>query len=159
VALVLLAACIPTLGPSLRPIEPVEPTELQWARVLPPMIAAADGVTVSTIVKLEQDWTYDSHCGIIAAIMHRCDSPATYQLTLSNGLRLWTWTQGDFGLHVGERATFVWTYQWVTRRFECEERSGMSSQGCLTDKLETITDDLDVLPAEDFARAASLKLR
>ena len=158
VALVLLAACIPSIGPSLRPIEPVEPTDLQWARVLPQMIAAADGVTVSTIVRLEPDWTYDSHCGIIAAILHRCDSPATYKLTLANGLQLWTWTQGDFGLHVGEQAVFVWTYQYVTRRFECEERGGMTSQACLSDRLATVTDDLDVLPAEDFARVAAMKL-
>jgi hypothetical protein len=123
------------------------------------MIAAADGVTVSTIVKLEQDWTYDSHCGIIAAIMHRCDSPATYQLTLANGLHLWTWTQGDFGLHVGEQAVFVWSYRAVTRQFECEERGAMTSQGCQTDRLPTLTDNLDVLPAGDFARAAALKLR
>ena len=36
--------------------------------------------------------------------------------------------------------------------------AGMTSQACLSDRLATVTDDLNVLPAEDFARVAAMKL-
>jgi len=154
-----LADCLPSVGPSLRPIDPVEPTELQWARVMPALIAQADGVTVATITKIEEDWTYDRHCGLIAAILHQCDAPTTEKITLDGNRNLWTWTQGDFGLHVGERAVFVWTYVWATETFQCEERAGMTSQTCPTDKLPALTSDLDVLPVADSARVDSLRHR
>jgi len=153
-----LAACLPSVGPSLRPIDPVEPSPLQWERVMPRLVADADGVTVATITKIEDDWTYDAHCGIISQVMHRCgDLSTTEKLTLNTGQQLWTWTYGDFGLHKGERALFVWHYVLAARIFECQEHGAMTSQGCMSDRLPSLTEDLDVLPVADSARVAELR--
>src|SRR5690242_21311331 len=122
IALLGFSSCLPSAGPSRRPIEPVEPTVAEWSSSIPGIVAAADGVTVATITKIEDDWTYDAHCGIISQVMHRCgDLSTTEKLTLNTGQQLWTWTYGDFGLHKGERALFVWHYVLAARIFECQE--------------------------------------
>src|SRR5690242_13988965 len=93
IALLGFSSCLPSAGPSRRPIEPVEPTVAEWSSSIPGIVAAADGVTVASITKIEDDWTYDAHCGILAALLGACTGQTfTQKITLSNKLTLWTWT-------------------------------------------------------------------
>ena len=149
-------------APELVPVPPQEPTDIQWAKVLPDRIAKADGVSVATIAKMEADWTYDDPCGIIAQIAHRCDGTVTYRLRLEPGSQyVWAFTPayGSFGLFEGERAIFIWRKVAAYRYKSCREQQGLTRAACMADVIPALTDDLDVLPLADSSRVATLRAR
>ena len=158
--ILLLISCLPDPTPELVPVPPQEPTALQWARVMPERITQADGTSVATIDKLEQDWLYDDICGIVQKMVHRCEGTVTYRLHLMPiDKTLWTFTSpnGRFGLYVGERAVFVWRKVVAFEYKKCREQEGMTSTTCPADVVPALTDDLDVLPVSDSARVDSIR--
>ena len=162
-SILLVASCVSCINgpaPKLVPVPPQEPTELAWTNELPQRIAQADGVATATIAKLEEDWTYDDPCGLVAAIMRRCDGTVTYRLHLQPiDTYVWAFTpaNGTFGLFEGEQAVFIWRKVVAYRYKQCREQAGMTTAMCPVDVIPALTSDLDVLPVADSVRVDSLR--
>lgn len=160
VSFLILSACIPSPKPQLVPLDPVEPSAIQWQTEMPSLLAKADGVIVGKITSLEEDWVYDDPCGLIMILRKACDGTATFKVHIENTVHdKWLWaftpTYGSFGLFVGEQAVFIWNTVVAYRYFECRARQGMGGY-CNYDMLPALTSDLNVLPLVDSSRVDSL---
>src|SRR6266700_2221860 len=106
-----IIGCIHQPSAKLVPEAPREPTPRAWDLVLPERIAAADGVTVGWISKLEEDWQYDDPCGMIQIGMRSCDGTTTFNFRVEPaGKWLWAFAPnyGTMPLFVGDSAVFIW---------------------------------------------------
>ncbi|SRR6266550_178259 len=162
VMLLLLAACGAIKGPAPRlvPMEPREPVSYEWVEA-GQNVVQADGTMVASIAKIEEDWLYDDPCGILASALHKCEGTITYRVTLKNAtderyVYAFVHPYSDFGLHVGERAVYLWHRQPVRKYQKCKAQQAVTSAYCDYDILDTFQSDYDVLPVSDSARVDSL---
>jgi len=123
----------------------------------------ADGTTVAVITKIDEDWQYDDPCGILATALHRCEGTVTYRVTLQDWQThthyVWAFVSpyGDFGLHVGERAVFLWHKTVAYQYNKCRSQQAVSSAYCSYDLLNAFQSDYDVLPIADSAKVDSIR--
>jgi hypothetical protein len=163
VAALALVGCIPSPTPKLVPSEPREPALVEW-----PAVALnaqqADGVLVGQVAEMQEDWTYDDPCRLLTILTHGCDGTVTYRVKLSNWQTdhyVWAFTPayGVFGLHVGEKATYLWHHIVAYQFQKCSEQQAMSSAACPYDVLDAFQSDYDVLPVADSAVVDSIRAR
>src|SRR2546429_145746 len=148
--------------PKLVPMDPREPTAFEWSTEAAQNAQHADGTFVATITEIQEDWTYDDPCGILSTALHHCEGTISYRVTLNDGttkqyVYAFVHPYGEFGLHVGERAVYLWHRMPVYKYGKCRQQQAVSSAYCDYDILDTFQSDFDVLPVADSTRVASLR--
>lgn len=109
------------------------------------VVRSADGYTLGTVEQTREDALYDSRCGLLNAVLGRCDGTRAHRLSIrtDDGVRrpllLWVFVpaKDTLVLPVGTRAVFVWEMTWVKRLWQCSEREGTSSY-CEMDELPVV---------------------
>ncbi len=160
-ALILSGCVFKGATPKLVPSEPKEPTAYEWPEAAL-NAQHADGTFVAAITEMQEDWQYDDPCGILATALNRCVATITYRVKLENGtanryVYAFAHPYAEFGLHVGERAVYLWHRLPVYKYAKCKAQQAMTSAYCDYDILDTFESDYDVLPVADSARVADLR--
>lgn len=121
----------------------------------------ADGYVLGTVEKAEAAWEYDDPCGIIAALLGRCDGTNAYKLTIRNAddpLRLYVFVpRGDsLALPVGTQAVFIWQFYYAARLQQCRAQAAMTMSYCPADQLAAVLSRDAVAAPGDSALVAWL---
>lgn len=120
------------------------------------VVQSADGYALGTVEQTREDALYDSRCGLVNAVLGRCDGTRAHRLSIriDDGVRrpllLWVFVpaKDTLVLPVGTRAVFVWEMTWVKRLWQCDERNG-TSHYCESDELPVVRSlDHVVAPAD-----------
>jgi hypothetical protein len=148
-ALLALTACAGRSVPHAIELRPWSTTAKVTA--LAGVVTEADGYLLGTVERAEEDWTYDDPCGIIAAILGRCDGTHAYKLTIRSDdypKKLWVFVpaRDTLVLPVGTQAVFVWTWYYAHQYALCRARSAMYASSCPTDRLPAVL-SLDAVAA------------
>ncbi len=124
-------------------------------------VRSANAIVAGTLVKVHRDWRYEAPCGIIHAIMGRCDDRRAYvgevhvdsSLTGASGKVSIVFFVGPDGPGVGRGTTALWLlrYRRVLRGDQC------SRYGCLDEWWLGPDSDGDVLPSQDWPAVVALR--
>lgn len=114
------------------------------------------GYVRGEVVKVQANWDYDSHCGLVQSVMRACNGTRAYDVTIRtiSGERyamIFVPHDDYVPLYKGLQATFLLTKFWAVPYKRCREAgpyAGEESAACQTmgNYVDAIVSTHDILP-------------
>lgn len=125
-------------------------------------VAAADGVVVGVVKKVENEWEYDVYCHFPTQFLG-CKPQIAWRVEVDGprGGEVWAFPPAGQWLPIapGMGAIFLYAKEWITPVAKCE-RMGQFASSCFRTsgmQVRQVVDTLDILPLADTVVVDSLR--